>query len=429
MALIEEAHKAAKLLLDHAYVRIAARAEPDAVCAVSLLAHALRRENVDFHATFLPRLDSAAAHALADENPEALVLLGLSGDSGEDVQAGARRVVLDRTTATLDGEAMLVPAQSADATSDLSLSGLAQLVAVGISRRNADLAPLALAGALTAHGSGARPRGLDAEILSEALENEVVLRQPALALAGPTLLSALSQLDSPYVAGITGRARNVKKLIGDLGLSGDAPPTGVSGDDAERLGSYLALRLLEQDAPDAALDALFRPQLRGLKGPHTGFDANEVARRVEAACALGRPGLAFSAAWPDQAAVTELSEATSAFRDEMVAALLRAERERAVDGPLVIVDAPRATLGAPLADRVATSLAPAGSVVVARSTDEANASLALRAFGREAHLGKALRHAVASAGGCAAGTRTEGRALVAAAEEGRFLKALAEGLA
>lgn len=427
MALIEEAHKAARLLLDHAYVRIAARAEPDAVCAAAILTHALRRENVDVHVTWLARLDSHAAQALADEAPEALMLLGLSGDDAHSPPAGARRIALDRANATLDAEAILDPARSHDAHAELSLSALAQLVAIGISRRSADLAPLALAGALCAHAG--RPSGLDAEIAADAVDSETMVRAPTLSLHGPTLTQALAQLDVPYVAGLTGRARNVKKLVGELGLAGDAPPTGVEGADAEKLGSYLALRLLEQGAPDAALDALFRPAHRALKGPLTGFEMGDVARRVEAACAAGRPSLAFAAAWPDSGALAEIAEIGSAARDEIVAALLRAERERRVEGALVVADAPRATACALVADRVATSLAPAGATSVARHADAVHVTLAARAIGGKAHVGKALRHAAAATGALVVGTRGEGRASVPVEHEGHFLKALAEALA
>lgn len=429
MALIEEAARASRILLDSPYVRVAARAEPDAACAVALLGHALRRENVDFHVSWLPRLDPGAAHALADEAPDTLLLVGLSGDASNEPLAGARRVALDRAPATLEADATLDPSRAAEAHADLSLAGLAQLVAVAIGKRNADLAPIATAGALCAQGHGGRLRGLDAEMLAQAIDDGVVSREPALALHGATLHHALTQLDAPYVGGFTGRARNVKKLIQELDLAGDAPPHSLGPADAEKLGSYLALRLLEADAPDAAVEALFRPALRALKGPHTGMDARDVAWRAEAACAIGRPGLAFAAAWPEPGAVPEVAEAAAAFRDECVAALLRGERERVVEGPLLVIESPRATACAPLSDRAAASFARPAQVAVARHAEGPHVALALRAYAHPSHVGRALRHAVTVAGGAATGTRTEGRAVVDATEESRFRKALGEALA
>lgn len=429
MALIEEAHKAAKLLLDQAYVRIATRVDADAACATALIAHALRRENIDFHVTWLDRLTDPAATALADENPDALVLVGLSGDASHADHGASRRVILDRVAATLEGEASLDASRSADTQADASIGSLAQLLAIAISRRNGDLAPLAVASALARRGIAGRLRGLDAEILAEALENDVIMRHPALALHGTSVLHALSQLDAPYVSGLTGRARNVKKLVQDLHVAGDATPGNVQGPDAERLGSYLAARLIEQDAPDAALDALFRPTYRALKGPLTGHDMGHLALRAEAACAQRQPSLAFAASWPDPTSVPEVAEAETNYRAEIVAALMRAERERRAEGPLVLVDAPSAPTTRGVADRVAASLAMPQRLVVARHADDARVTLALRAYGDAPHVGNALRHAVAAAGGVATGTRGEGHAMVDAAEEQRFLKALAEGFA
>ena len=428
MALIEEAHKAARLLLDHGYERVVAREDPDAICAAALLGHALRRENVDFHVSWLPRLDDEAARLLAEERNDATVLVGLSQDGVEGFHAGGRQVVLETGASAFAGEAFLDAAHAAEAHPTLSLSALAQLLGVAIAKRNRDLAPLAVAGALAAHRHVGGWKGLDAEILEEAIESGVVLGEPGIALQGSTLLTSLSGLDAPFVAGVTGRARNVKKLLGDLKLNGDAPPSSVTGEDAERLGSLLALRLLGQDAPDAALDALFRPCHRALQGPHTGMDIGELARLVEAACVAGHCGLAFAALWPEPTASAELQDAAGRVREDMVAALLRAERDLRAEGTLRIVDAPNACMAGPLADRVALSFAPPRTVALARHVVPEGATFGLRAFGLDADLGKAARAAAHAAGGHAWGEPGRARAWVPAADEGRFLKALAEAL-
>lgn len=430
MALVEEAHKAARLLLDHGYVRLVARAEPDAVCAAGLLGHALRRENVDFHVTWVGRLDAPALARLREERNDALVLMGLSGDAETEDAPAARKVVLDAGPSTLLGEAVLEPGgASARAPGHASLASLAYLVGVGMSKRNRDLAPLALAGALAGWRHLGGLRGLDAEVRAEALEHGALVEEPGLALHGSTLQGALAHLDAPYVAGVTGRARHVKKLVDELGLPGDAPPGAVTGQDAERLGSVLALRLLQQRAPDAAFDALFRPRMRSLQGPHTGTEAGELARLVEAGCALGRCGLAFGALWPDAQATSELHELAARAREEMVAALLRAEREARHEGKLVVADAPSAALCRPFAERLAASLVPAGRVAVALHVEGDDATLFARTLDRDADLLAAARHAAAEAGGRAAGGPSEAHLRAPAAEAGRIVKALAEALA
>src|SRR3989442_13941530 len=89
MPLVEDAQRAARTLRERAYVRILARQDGDAVCATALLAHALRREGIDFHATWVPRL---APQPAEDESDDALVLVGLGGDA-----APARaRIAIDR---------------------------------------------------------------------------------------------------------------------------------------------------------------------------------------------------------------------------------------------------------------------------------------------------------------------------------------------
>jgi hypothetical protein len=426
MALIEEAHKAARLLLDHAYVRLVARQEPASACAAALLAHALRRENVDVHVSWLSRLSTPAVHALAEERNDALVLVGLGGDATTPDVPALHKVVLDGAPTTLAGGAVLDPRDAS--AGQAGVAALAHMVAVAMSKRNVDLAPLALAGAFASWSDVGGLAGLDAQILHEARDAGVLAPEPALALAGSTLLASLASLDAPFVAGVTGRARNAKKLVGDLRLSADAPPSALAAPDAERLGSLLTVRLLAQGAPDAALDALYRPALRALQGPLTGLDVRDLARQAEAACAQERAGLAFAALWPDGQAGADALVAVDAVREEVVAALLRAERERRVEGSLLLVESPRAGLCAPLADRAALAMAPADGVAVARHAEGTEATLALRGF-TATKLGAAARHAAESCGGWAWGDARRARATVPLAEEGRFLKTLEEALA
>lgn len=416
MPLVEEAQKAARTLLDHAYVRIVARAEPDATCAAALLAHALRRESIDFHVSWTRRMDDATLAQLALERPDCLVLVGLGGDAASAEPVAGRRLVLETGAPTFTADATL--------HADAALGSLAHLIAAGVSRRNGDLALLAIAGAVSGLRHVRGWRGLDAEILQEAIEDGVVLREAALALHGPTLLQALAQLDAPYVAGVTGRARNARKLASDLKLHGESPPGALASEDAQRVGDLLTLRLLQQGAPDAALDVLLRPALRGLKGPHTGLEAGELARLAEAACATGRPGLAFAALWPDASSGGEMVDVSGAIREEIVAALLRAERDARPEGRFLVAEAPRGTLCAPLADRLAVSSAPEGTIVAVHAAETEGARIVLRGWGPD--LRALAQRAAPAAGAIASGDAHA--AQMWAPDATRALKALDDAL-
>lgn len=417
MPLIEEAHKAARILLDHAYVRIVARASPDAICASALLTHALRRENVDFHVSWTRRLDEARLQTLAEERSDCTVLIGLGGDAARPESGAVRTIVMDAGPMTLQGDALV--------HDDAALSSLAHLVAAGISRRNVDLAPLALAGVIGSMRHIGGFRGLDAEILREAIEARILLREPSLGLEGTTLHAALAQLSAPYIAGITGRARNVKKLLTDMDLAGEMPPSSVKLPDAERIGDFLALRLLQQGAPDASLDALYRPVLRALNGPHMGLESGDTAHLAEAACIADRCGLAFAALWPDAAAAGEAGDLVTGAREALVQALVAAERDAKTEGRLIIAEAPSATLCRPLVDRLALSRGPPGALLVAHAPDGDGTYLALRSFGGH-NAGEIARKVAPLAGAITAGNASE--AHLFAPDATRALKSLAEAL-
>lgn len=419
MPLVEEAQKAARLLREHAYVRLVARESGDAICATTLLGHALRREGIDFHISWTPRLTRGLAQLLSEEANDVLVLVGLAADA-EESPAATRRILLD------DNASSHVPGDASLGGEDASLGALAHVLAVALAPRNEDLACLALAGALASRRHIGGLQGLDAALLEDAVRSGTLTRDVALALRGPNLLVALSSLDDPAVQGITGRARNVKKLVADLGLMPESPVSGLQPPDAERLGSFLAARLLQQAAPDAALDALFRPRIRAQRGPHTGMDAADLAWLAESAAAASRGGLAFAALWPDEASSSELGDVATSLREEVVAALLKAERELRREGNLAVMDAPRASLAAPLADRAALALAPGRGIAIARAPDGDATFLALRGFGRE--LGTPTRAAAATCGAAVWASGSAARVTVLTGDEGRFLKALAEAL-
>jgi RecJ-like exonuclease len=422
MTLLAAAQAGAKLLREHAFVRVVARDEPDAYCAAALLAHALRREGIDFHATWTARLDGGIARQLAEERNDALVLIGLGGDAEDREPTAGRKLVIDQDAEPLPGEAALAD--------DAALASLAYLVAVGLGARNADLAPLALAGAVAAGRHVLGPAGLDARVLDEATASGVVVRGTALGLRGSSLLAALSQLDAPAVPGLTGRAHNAKKLVAELQLTGEAPPDALAPSDAERLGSVLALRLLQQGAGDAALDALYRPRLAALKGPHTGHDAAQLAALAEAAAIAGRGGLALAALWPDEAAGAELADLAAAQREDLVAALLKAERDAKRDGDVLVCEAATPAYAAPLADRAALALLHDAQLAVARAPEGADhVALALRAYAPRKDVARLAREAARACGGSAHGDARRARARVPAAEEERFRKLLAEGYA
>lgn len=388
MTLVEDAQRDAKLLKEHAYVRILTRDDPDAYCATTLLAHALRRSEIDFHASFVPHLDEAQRAQLAEDADNCLLLIGFDAEHQAHV------------TLARDEQA--------------SISGAAQMIAVAINPKNADLAPLAIAGAMGARSAAA----LDAKILQDAAASGVVRQDVSLNLHGSSLLTALSQIDEPYLPGITGRARNAKKMLTELGIGSDIPPESLQPQDAQRLGDALALRLLHERAPERALDALFRTSARALRGPNTGQDAFDLARLARAAAASGRGGLAFAALWGDESAQRELGDLALALRDEIVASLLKAEHEIRREGVLSIADAPRSSACALFADRLALSFAPHG-VAIARFVEDDVATLAA----------SSQRNEIAPAALAVGGHAASGVARVPASEESRFLKLLAEAMA
>lgn len=365
MSLAEEARKAASLLADHEYVRIVARAgDGDALAAGALLALALEREGVDFHFSTISALDERALARIRDERNGLLVLVDLPEATDHDVIGLAGDVILLHDAVAADAEGALnVTAERADATGGIECasSTLAFAVARAMSKRNVDLAALALAGPLAEgqHATGGL-LGLNGEFAAEAVDADALTREAGLALDGASFLEAVAQGVEPYFGGLAGRARQAQRFLKEAGVAPEDAPESLAEASAERAASALTLHLLERGAPDGALGALTAPRWRATSGVLDGETALGLARRFRAAAAAGASGAAVAWLWDREGADADLAAAERAFRESALSSLVRAERELGANGKsvLALVEAPDAASPRGVADLASLSLAP-----------------------------------------------------------------------
>lgn len=437
MVLAEEARKAASLLVDHEYVRVVARAgDGDSLAAGALLSLAIEREGVDYHFSTLPVLDEVGLRRLKDERNEVLVLVDLPVlDARHAVGLAGSLVLVHDADATPDVEdAVAVTADEAARGTECAASTLAFAIARALSRRNTDLAPLALAGPFAeGQHAGGGLRGLNAEFAAEALESRALVRESGLALPGGSLLEAVAQGVEPYFTGLGGRARLAQKFLKDARLPLEDAPEALAPDAAERVASALALRLLEAGAPDGAVDALAAPRWRAPEGALAGETPVGLARRYRAAASRGGTGAAVAWLWDRAGLDAALADAERALHEQALSALVRAERDVSGARGALVVEAPDALSARAVADLAATSLAPARVPVLAWA--EAGERLVVAGRASRARvldgldLGAAFRASAAALGGHAVGNRASGVAHVPAAARQSLLAALQAAMA
>lgn len=406
MSLHEISKRAAALASRAGFVRLDVRNTSDGILAAAVLAKALSRAGVAYHAGFRGGADPAPRggpcfrldHPPSDPRD-------VEGLSEEEVLLHHGRP-LGEPRAGLQLHPRL---GGYDGAEEACTASLAALVARYLAPEAVDLA-LPLAGAYASRQHLPALSGLNAVLRDEATG---VGRAPAV-LASPTP-EALAAILDPFVGGITGRARQAKALLDELQIPSPCPEP-----DARRLASRIALRLLQQGASARGAAALATPRLT-LRGE----SLEEVAFRVEAARALAGPDVAFAAALGDPLASESSRGHAERARMELLQSLLRFDaaslsREGGIvhyedRGPLALLRS-----GVISDSLVADPLAVVtGAGIVVRARPEH-----LQA-GWSAVL--AARDAARGTGGSAAGHDLEALAFIPEGAKDVFLRSLAAG--
>ncbi len=434
MVLAERARRAAATLAGAEYARIVALTTADGLAAAGILSLALLREGVDFHIQFRQVGDDAFSEDLVAEHVEHTVFVGL-GAGERDILAplGSSAIILD-PAATTPGDWESVHVGDVEdregGVDDASVAAIAYLVARDMAPANRNLYPLALAGAVSeGHVGFAVTRGLDGELLSEALEQRVIAYGSRFPFGDGPLIEHLAQSIDPYIPGLAGRARNVKRF---LEAGGSAAGPGPEADAAKmdvaeraRLMSRVALHVVSTAAGKRTPDLLLAPRF---ESPTPFLGTRSVAhmvRALDAAVAFGKPGDAMESLLTNQYP----TDRVATLPGQVIRMLMRAERE-AESSPVVLMKAASPGMGTVVAARAARYAIPPASVAVAvsHSADGQDAIVDARASNPARPLSVSVGEAAKAVDAVAWGRRHSARVRMAAGKTEAFMAALREAV-
>ncbi len=336
MTLLEAAHAASQRLLSaprDAAIHLLARQSADGLAAAAILARALLRAGIDFHARFIADHVGPVEPELDDE-ATCRLLLGLAPDLTERV-AGLPGTTIVVSHAAVPDPARedclaLNPASYGDARG-ASTSSTAFALAVSLNESNWDLAPLALAGAQAEGQLRPTPQGWNQTIHEQGKRRGAILDPVGLALDDEPLLDALAYppawmtgLWSPGYAG-------ARAFLNEHGLPEEATMDELSGADRQRLAGSLALAHLRLGRPAAEASRLFAPCLRAAP---PGLALGRIAALLEAAAAEGEPGISLAWLLGDDTARADLEGLCARYRKRFRGEIEKIEAAQPLDGPL-----------------------------------------------------------------------------------------------
>jgi len=209
-----------------------------------------------------------------------------------------------------------------DGMNEMCASTLTWLFTVFLDPLNWDNAVWGLSGAIHDRQHVGGFRGLNAQLVDEAIRRSLVVRKNGVALFGARVADALATSVDPFVAGLSGRPDAVPGFLKNLGIDPAKPPSQLTAEETGRLVAALKQTMLARGVdPDAAnvLD-----QERWLI-PSLGLDAEEVSNLQNAAGRAGVPGVGVAYALGDARARDEVHAHESAWRSGILRGLKRIE--------------------------------------------------------------------------------------------------------
>lgn len=258
--LLERARKAVDLVDGVSRVRLFCHYDPDGTTSASILARALMRRGKRIHASMAHALDSTSAERLKEEQNELLIVSDMGSAHLDLLEALPYPVVvLDHHKPIRDSDRIahvnphLAGVDGAREACGATTTWLFTLV---LDEANWDLAGTAIVGAISDKQALGGFVGLNAALVSEAVERGVVVVERRVALRDLPLAKAIASSVSPYFRGLSGRTSEAESFLRAAGFDPQENLRTMDAAARRRLTSVLATRLVEQGASPEALEAI-----------------------------------------------------------------------------------------------------------------------------------------------------------------------------
>ncbi len=313
-----------------------------------------------------------------------------------------------------------------DGMSEMCAATLTWLFTIFLDPRNWDNAPWGLSGGIADRQHVGGFRGLNQQLVDEAVSRSLVEPGRGLALYGKDLVDAIVHSIDPFFRGLSGRPDAVRAFLKGLGLDGARPVSALHPEEVTQLGMALKDRLTSAGVLPEFVAMVDPPRWTI---PSLGLDAEELSNLQNACGRAGHPGTGVAIALGDPSALESARSAEQAWRQGILAGLVRLEEGGLNSmGALQWFESPDTTLAGTQAGMAMNYLLdPERPVFVFSSSTEGPTKVSARAttrlVARGLDLASACRIAAAEVGGEGGGHRVASGATIPGGSRDAFLAA------
>jgi len=311
-------------------IRVISHYDADGITAAAILCTALYRAGYDFHASLMRNPFDKGLERVKKEDNELIIFSDMGSGQIETLeQFDCKIIVIDHhqyLKKDVAEHVLQINANLCGMNGNYEASGasLSFAVAMALSHKNADLAPLALAGVIGDKQYIGGIRGYNKTLLDEALNNGYLTQKTAIKLSGDTLFDALYYAIDPYYGGLSGNKKGIEKLIESLHLEKTAKIEELNDDQKRNLHSVLMFSLIKKGCQQNILDTVVRERYFSemLHGELERF-----ADLLDACGKGGNRGLGLAICLDDIDSFKEALSLEKEYKQTVLDELLRLEKE------------------------------------------------------------------------------------------------------
>jgi RecJ-like exonuclease len=325
--------KAAEII--HSYpketrIRVISHYDADGISAASIICKALYRAGYDFHATLMRNPFDKGLERVSKEDNKLVIYSDMGSGQIETIEKmDFKSIIIDHhqplKKKTKDN-VLQINCNHFDINGNYEACGstLSYCFAKELDKKNSDLAALAIVGATGDKQYIGGFRGLNKEIIDEALKNKIVDEKTGIKLPGENIYESLFYSIDPYYSGISGNKKNIEDLLDKLKIKKEDSFEKLNPDQIKKLNSYLMLTLIKNGCEKNILDTIIR------KRYYTkifDFESERFADLLDSCGKSGNRGIGFSVALGDKKSLDDAINIEKEYKEKILNELLRLEKE------------------------------------------------------------------------------------------------------
>jgi RecJ-like exonuclease len=415
-------------------VRVVSHYDADGLAAASVMAGALRRMGKQFHLSMVKGLEPEAVERIAKEGNGNILFLDMGSGQIDGLESlDAKVVALDHHKPIRKSKKVVQVNphfHGVDGMSEACGASLSLLLSVVMDQANWDLSPIALAGVVGDRQHMGGMKGLNQQVLEQAVERKHITVQRGLNLTGTTVLDTLANSVDPYFVGLSGREENVLAFLESVKINPKSPMGSLDEVYRRKLTSMLSLRLMGQGCRPETVEELVSDVLWI---PSMELSASDLADLLNACGRMDHEGLGVAVSLGDKEALQEANGLRREYTSKILKRLMAVEDDGAEQmDHIQYFEAPDPSLAGAQCGLAMQYILDQGKPTIALSTVGAKVKVSSRGtkhlVSKGLDLSSALKRSAERVGGIGGGHSVASGATIPADRRDEFLSLLDEAV-